>query len=274
VIRVAVFDATDRRRYEQELVAARQRAEESEAKAQALVHTLQQSLIPPAPPDIAGLDVAAAYRPAGSGEEIGGDFYDVFPAGPHDWVMAVGDVQGKGVDAAVVANLVRHTIRDAAVRGLGPAGVMGAANDALLAHGTSRFCTALLLWLRRSGDRWTARVSSAGHPLPLLIRPGTDPAALGRPGVLLGIFPDARFQHHDVDLRPGDSVILYTDGVTEARRGEKWYGEHRLAATIARAEPSAAPIVEAILGDVLAYQDDFPRDDIAVVVVTLDGTAA
>jgi phosphoserine phosphatase RsbU/P len=261
--------ATDRRRYEQELVAARQRAEASEAHARALVHTLQQSLIPPAPPDIDGLDLAAAYRPAGTGEEIGGDFYDVFPAGPHDWVIAIGDVQGKGVEAAVIANLVRHAIRDASAQGLEPARVMSAANDALLAHETDRFCTAVLLWLHRHGNQWTARVSAAGHALPLLVQAPAGPTPLGRPGNLLGIFPDAAFHHSDIDLRTGDSIVLYTDGVTEARREKEWYGDHRLYAAISRAEPSAAPIVESIVTDVLAFQADSPRDDIALVAVTL-----
>ena len=169
----------------------------------------------------------------------------------------------------MVANLVCRTIRDTAVQGLDPADVMSTANQALLAHETDRFCTAVILWLHRSAKHWTARVSTAGHPLPLLARASSRPTRLGRPGALLGVFPDADFHHQDVDLRTGDSVVLYTDGVTEARREHEWYGERRLDATIARADPSAAPIVNRIVTDVLAFQADFPRDDIAVVAVTV-----
>jgi sigma-B regulation protein RsbU (phosphoserine phosphatase) len=164
-------------------------------------------------------------------------------------------------------------MREAAAQGLGPDRIMHAANDALLAHATTRFCTAVLLCLHRSGDGWTARVSVAGHPLPLLARPDSHPTTAGRAGVLLGVFPGAAFHHRDIDVRPGDTVVLYTDGVTEARRDKDWYGEHRLDAAITRARPSAAPIVGTILADVLAYQDDFPRDDIAIVAITLDGGA-
>ncbi len=110
VIRTAIFDATERRRYERELLLAKLRAEESEAHATLLAKTLQH-LIPPAAPDVPGLDLAATYRPAGSGEEVGGDFYDVFEIAAGDWVVAVGDVCGKGVDAAVVTAVARHTIR-------------------------------------------------------------------------------------------------------------------------------------------------------------------
>ena len=113
VIRVAVFDATERRAYERDLLG--QRAQDSDARSRLLARTLQQSLIPPALPLIGGLDVAAAYRPAGSGDEIGGDFYDVFQVGASDWFVAIGDVR-QGVDAAVVTALVRYTIRAAAAR--------------------------------------------------------------------------------------------------------------------------------------------------------------
>jgi sigma-B regulation protein RsbU (phosphoserine phosphatase) len=95
MIRTAIFDATERRGYERELLRAKQRAEASEAQAKALARTLQQTLIPQAPPEIPGLDVAAVYRPAGSGDEVGGDFYDIFEVGAEDWVIVVGDVCGR-----------------------------------------------------------------------------------------------------------------------------------------------------------------------------------
>jgi sigma-B regulation protein RsbU (phosphoserine phosphatase) len=131
-VRTAVFDATERRQYEQELLRAKQRAQESEERARLLARTLQQSLIPPAPPDIPGLQVSAAYRPAGNGDEIGGDFYDVFQLGPGEWMVAVGDVRGKGVEAAVVTSLVRHTTRAAAVGHPQPSQVLDMLNQVLL----------------------------------------------------------------------------------------------------------------------------------------------
>lgn len=114
-IRTAVFDATERRRYERELLAAKRRAEEAEGRAVRLAQTLQQTLIPPTPPHVPGLDVAAAYRPAGDGAHVGGDFYDVFQVSADDWVVVLGDVQGKGADAAAVTALARYTVRAAAV---------------------------------------------------------------------------------------------------------------------------------------------------------------
>src|SRR6185312_12851732 len=120
----AVFDATERRAYERELLRAKRRAEESEAHATDLARTLQQTLIPPAPPEIPELDIAAAYRPAGAGDEVGGDFYDIFELASGSWVIALGDVRGKGVQAAVVAALARHTIRAAAVRASQPSEVL------------------------------------------------------------------------------------------------------------------------------------------------------
>src|SRR5919112_2011511 len=131
VVRVAVFDATERREYERELVRSLRRAERSEAQAKALARTLQQTLIPPTPPHIPGLDVAAAYRPAGDGEEVGGDFYDIFQIGTDDWAVTLGDVCGKGVDAAVVTALVRHTIRALSVRRHGPSEVLHGLDEVL-----------------------------------------------------------------------------------------------------------------------------------------------
>lgn len=148
VIRTAVFDARQRREYERELLRAKQRAEQSEARATALARTLQQTLIPPAPPAIPHLDVAAVYRPAGDGSEVGGDFYDVFPLGTGDWIVAVGDVCGKGVEAAVVTALARYTLRAATVEHPEPSTALATLNDVLRHHHTNRFCTVVLLRLR------------------------------------------------------------------------------------------------------------------------------
>lgn len=264
VIRTAVFEATHRRRYERELLAAKQRAEESERRAMALARTLQRTLIPPAPPPVDGLDITATYRPAGAGDEVGGDFYDVFELGDGDWVVAVGDVRGKGVDAAVVTALVRHTIRAAAVRHTDPSDVLRTVNDALLRDPTERFCTVALLRLRRRGGGWTARSACGGHPLPVAFADGAPAALVGRPGTLLGVLPELRLHDEVLDLAPGGGVVLYTDGVTEARRDGELFGEDRLLAAVDR-HRSAPRFSDALVHEVLEFQGTVTADDIVVV---------
>jgi sigma-B regulation protein RsbU (phosphoserine phosphatase) len=267
VIRTAIFDATDRREYERELLQAKQRAEALEMEATRLARTLQQTLIPPTPPDIAGLDVAAAYRPAGTGDEVGGDFYDVFEIGADDWLIAIGDVCGKGVEAAVVTSLARFTIRATAVRHPQPRAILETLNTVLLHHETDRFCTAAIIRMRRTGDTWTATASSGGHPLPVLIRSAGPPTNVGRPGLLLGVFDTGTFDETDVELRSGEAMVLYTDGVIEGRQADGFYGEHRLKASLSRSRASAGMLVDGVLADVLAFQAGNPRDDIALVAV-------
>lgn len=268
VVRAALFDATDRREYERELLRAKQRAEASERQAILLARTLQQTLIPPAPPAIDGLDVTAAYRPAGDGSEVGGDFYDVFQVDDDDWVLAVGDVRGKGVDAAVVTALVRYAIRAAAVPHPAPADVLAHVNAVLLRDATDRFCTALVARLRRSGGRWRATVACGGHPLPVLRRGGERPCFVGRPGTLLGVFPEVALHETEIDLRAGDALVLYTDGIVEARAGREFYGDDRLLQVVdvhRDAPDSAAMIVE----DVLEFQGGVARDDAVVVAAVV-----
>ena len=266
VVRTAVFDATERREYERELLRAKERAEESEQAARLLARTLQQTLIPPTPPAIPGVDIAAVYRPAGTGEEVGGDFYDVFQLAEHDWVIAVGDVCGKGVDAAVVTALARYAIRAAAVQDPSPDAVLHALNQVLLHHRSDRFCTVALVRLRDVDGRWTATSCSGGHPLPLLVRDGKATES-GGPGSLLGVLPEPRFEEAVVVLEPGDALVLYTDGVTEARRDGEFFEDAGLARALVAHGESAASMVEGVLSDVLAFQGDNPRDDIAVVAV-------
>ncbi|SFK06135.1 PP2C family protein-serine/threonine phosphatase [Cellulomonas sp. KH9] len=273
-IRTAVFDATERRRYEQELLAAKRRAEDSEERALRLAQTLQQTLIPPTPPHVPGLDVAAVYRPAGDGRHVGGDFYDVFQVAPDDWVAVLGDVQGKGAEAAVVTALARYTVRAAAVDHEAPRDVLATLDDVLRRADTDRFCTAVLARLRRTHGTWRATVACGGHPLPLLRRPGRRTVGVGAHGPLLGILPAPVFTDTDVTLGPGDALVLFTDGVTEGRgrRGEL-YGDDRLRAVVDDHRGPAADVTEAILADVMTYQADDARDDIAVVTVAVDGTA-
>jgi sigma-B regulation protein RsbU (phosphoserine phosphatase) len=195
---------------------AKRSAEESEAHANLLARTLQTTLIPPALPRVDGLDLGAVYRPAGTGEEVGGDFYDVFQVSADDWVVAIGDVCGKGVDAAIVTALVRYTTRAAAVEHAEAGRVLEVVNDVLIRHDTERFCTVALLRLRRRAGAWNVTIALGGHPFPLLRRDdGPELAEAGRPGLLLGVFASPQLPEHTIELRPGDSLVLYTDGVTE-----------------------------------------------------------
>jgi phosphoserine phosphatase RsbU/P len=266
-IRMAVFEATARREYERELLRAKQRAEESESRARALARTLQQTLIPPTLPQIAGLDVAVAYRPAGNGEELGGDFYDVFEIGAGDWAIAIGDVSGKGIDAAVVTALARHTLRAAAVSAHEPRLVLDTLNQVLLQDETERFCTVAFLRLRRNDEGWAVTTSSAGHPLPVLMRSGGHPHEIGASGSLLGFLDRPILSDTEELLRPGDTIVLYTDGVTEGRRDGVHYGDERLRESLVRHIGPGASLVEGILRDALDFQLGSPRDDIAIVAL-------
>lgn len=268
VVRTAIFDATERRKYEQELLKAKDRAEESERTARLLVQTLQQTLIPPEPPDIPGLDVCAAYRPAGTGDEVGGDFYDVFQIGPGDWVIAVGDVRGKGVDAAVVTALARYTIRAGSVSRESPSEVLSLLNDVLLRHASDRFCTVALVRLKQQEfGTWLGTVSCGGHPLPLRARIGNRAEPVGVFGLLLGDFEAPKLHDREFTLASGDALVLFTDGVTEARGTEDFFGEDRLEDAVDRYAGSAKGLTEGILNTVLSFQDGLPRDDIVIVAL-------
>jgi sigma-B regulation protein RsbU (phosphoserine phosphatase) len=267
VVRTAVFDATDRREYERELLRAKQRAEESEERALTLARTLQQTFIPPTPPAIPGLDVAAIYRPAGTGGEVGGDFYDVFQIADDNWVLTIGDVCGKGADAAVVTALARYTLRASMVQTRDAGRALLAVNDMLLRSGSDRFCTMLVVRLRRRSAQWTVQVSAAGHPLPLLLSDANPPIPLGEPGSLLGVLDVPEFREAERVLAGGEALVLYTDGVTEGRRDLEFFGEARLAASVLAHCESADGLANAIVNDVLDFQSGISRDDIAVVVV-------
>jgi sigma-B regulation protein RsbU (phosphoserine phosphatase) len=268
-VRSAILEASERRSYEHELLLAKQRAEAAESGAVALSRTLQQTLIPPALPSIPGLEVAAVFRPAGDG--VSGDFYDVFAIAGGDWVVTIGDVTGKGAGAAVVTALVRYTLRAATVGHPLPSSALRMVNEVLVRDREIGFCTVALLRLSRRGESWGATVACAGHPLPLLRRRDGGVAELGRAGSMLGVFERPSFHDVGATLSPGDVVLLYTDGITEGRRDRDFYGEERLAGALAGAEGDAASIAGGVLADVMAFQGDVARDDIAAVAARVPG---
>ncbi|WP_341229789.1 PP2C family protein-serine/threonine phosphatase [Nocardioides salarius] len=267
-VRIAVFDATERRSYERELLLAKERAEASEARAQTLARTLQETLIPPIPPHVPGLDVAAAYRPAGDGTEVGGDFYDVFSLAEDDWMVVLGDVRGKGPEAAVVTALVRYTVRALAVATRRPCLLLEQVNQTLLQHSSDRFCTAVLVRLRRREDGWRAEIGVAGHPAPLLLRVDDRARQLDLLGPLLGVLDDATWTDREIFLGAGDTLVLFTDGVTEATGPLGFFGDDRLL-RVADAAASSRPrqVVDDVLGEVLDFQQGDARDDIALLAL-------
>lgn len=266
IVRYAIFDATERRRYEHELLLAKQRAEETQARAVRLAQTLQATLMPPTSPRVPGLDVATAYRPAGLGEEVGGDFYDVFQVGDGDWVVALGDVSGKGVEAAVITALVRHSVRALAVSERSPRALLHQLNQILLAHESDRFCTVVVMRMRQRGSEWEVTSSAGGHPMPLVLRPGREPEPFGKPGTFVGAFEEAHYDEATMVLGPGEAMFLHTDGVTEARRDREFFGDSRLLATLARPD-TADGLVQRVLAEVLEFARQLPRDDIALLAL-------
>ncbi|MEO5837397.1 MAG: SpoIIE family protein phosphatase [Acidimicrobiales bacterium] len=273
VIRTAVFEATDRRRYETELLLAKQTAEASEQRARQLAFTLQQTLMPPSLPSIPGLDVAVAFRPAADGHQIGGDFYDVSQIGAGDWLVSVGDVTGKGAGAAVITALARYTIHSAAIQRRSPAQILTNLNAVLLRDTTTdRFCTVTVVRLRQSKSRWTATVCNAGHPPPLLSRRNAPPIALGQTGTLLGVLETPILRDSKIALHPDDMILLYTDGVTEGRCDSEFFGESRLASAMSSHVGSAQDLCQSTLTGVLDFQRGHPRDDIVLLAVQILGS--
>ena len=233
-----VLETRDRHRYEDHLLAAKQAAEMAGEQAASLAATLQGTLIPPHPPAIPHLDIHALYRPAGSGREVGGDFYDVFQVGPDAWLVVLGDVSGKGIPAAVVTSFIRYTIRSLAIAHPDPADLLGALDEAVRAHGTDHFCTVVAVRLERVGTRWDLALALAGHPPALVRRPDGTTYELGVPGTPVGLMtqPEFRTVRQALDDL---TVTLYTDGVTEARSSGGMFGEERLVALVAAPAPAA-----------------------------------
>jgi len=268
VIRAVMFDASERLAYERELVAARRRAEESEVRARVLAETLQRSFLPPDIVAVPGLDVGGAYRPAGDGSEVGGDFYDVFRTSQETWGIVLGDVCGKGASAAVVTALARYTVRAEALHVSAPAAVLVGLHKALVSGYPDTFLTVLFLLLDAVPEGHRLRVATGGHPLPLCRRADGSIETLGYPGSFLGMAETAQISEFATLLRPGDMVVLYTDGVSEARQGGSFFGEAGIAeAAGAAAGQSAQAVADAVVAGALAFQRGPARDDIAVVVV-------
>jgi PAS domain S-box-containing protein len=230
--------------------------------------TLETSLRPPSLPKIPGLEVGARYRPGGTGGEVAGDFYDVFPGDRGDWFAVVGDVSGKGAEAAAVMALARYTVRTAALGRSRPSQILRVLNEAMLRSETDRFCTATLLRLRPATGVVRVTASSAGHPRPLVVRCDGKVEDVDADGTLLGVFDDPTLVDVDVELAEGDTVVTYTDGVTEERRGQEFFGEHRLCSLLsANAGLSPDELADRVVREVEAFRPEPIADDIAVLAL-------
>ncbi|MCW2991090.1 MAG: hypothetical protein JWM73_1684 [Solirubrobacterales bacterium] len=232
--------------------------------------TLQRSLLPPRLPVVPGITLAARFRAAGESNQVGGDFYDLFPV-QDGWMVVIGDVTGKGPGAAAITSLARYTIRTAAMYEPDPAGVMRRLNEVLLADADSpQMCTAACLRITPSAGERPIGVElvCAGHPPPYLLRGPGHLEELCRPGPLLGAFGRADWQPLSLDLHPGDGIVLYTDGVTDARGTEGLFGQERLEAVLRGVAGGEADEVAGTIDDtLLAFQEGPQRDDVAVLVL-------
>lgn len=242
----------------------------AERAAVALADTLQRSLLPPHMPHLPGFELSARYRAGGEGLQVGGDFYDVFAVNPDTWVIVIGDVCGKGAEAASVTALARYTVRAAAMHELQPAGIASALNDALLrTDDRAPFLTAVVavLWLGLAAP--SLEVVCAGHPPPLLRTSAGTLRELGRPGDLLGVFETVELHDVAVDLAAGDTVVFYTDGVTEARNSQGVeFGADALAAAVAACHGGTAETTcTAVIDAVVDHRGDRGGDDVALLAM-------
>jgi PAS domain S-box-containing protein len=241
-----------------------------------VARTLQRSLLPGTLPDVPGVELAGRYVAAGEGNEVGGDFYDCFATGGGDWALVIGDVCGKGAEAASLTALARYTLRAAAQHTRRPQAVLLELNDALLrAQLGYRFCTVLYASITPRDDRVSVCLATGGHPLPMVLRAGGTVETVGAPGSLVGILDAPDITEESIDLEPGDALVLVTDGVTEATAADRATGPGRLAALLARcAGAGAEAIAEAVEKDALEAQGGEARDDVAVLVARTLGAGS
>ncbi|WP_245664901.1 SpoIIE family protein phosphatase [Actinoplanes subtropicus] len=273
MVRTTVFDARERRAYENKLLLARQAADRERDRLRLLVGGLQRSLLPATLAVPPGMTTASHYHMA-SADEVGGDFYDLFPLSAGRWGFFLGDVRGKGVAAAAVTAAARYTLRAAAVYDPEPGAVLRNLNTVLYqeyAAAGHRHCTVIFGILERRGSTYRATVASGGHPPALVVR--ADGSAAYHPtegGTLIGILAEPRLVTRTISLRAGDTLILYSDGLTEAKtRAGGRYGDEALREFAQDLGPtSAAAVVDALAGLLTSFAE--VDDDVAVIALTLN----
>ncbi|GLW14825.1 hypothetical protein Stsp01_15680 [Streptomyces sp. NBRC 13847] len=237
-----------------------------------LARDLQAGLLPPELPTIPGVQLAASYHPAGEGLDVGGDFYDVFPLPDDRWAVMIGDVRGRGAAAATTTGMVRHTARAAARLLHDPAAVVGAINDALTGSSVNAddFVSLVYGELSPGTSPLTLDLLRAGHVPPLVRRTDGTVEQLAQSGLLLGVAPEFDGSPCRVELYPGDSLVLVTDGITEARSADgEFFDEHRLAEALLGCGSSGAPgLIAAVNAAVTAFAGPSTPDDQAALILT------
>jgi serine phosphatase RsbU (regulator of sigma subunit)/anti-sigma regulatory factor (Ser/Thr protein kinase) len=246
--------------------------------------TLQASLLPPATPTLPGLEVATRFFAVGEGIDVGGDFYDIFPMGTRaepagPWAVVIGDVRGKGTEAASVSGAARHAIRAIALREHSPAAILSQLNEVLLVLAEDdpepRFCTAALATVQPHPGGASVVLAVGGHPPPLILRADGTTETTAETGTLIGVLDDLTLTDVTLHLRPGDSLVLYTDSVTERHEGDRFFDEDGLASVLSRCTGFTAPVLaERIETAARAFVEDAPRDDLAIVVVRVPESVA
>lgn len=265
-VTVETTDAVRRRgRLEAELLSERRIAE-----------TLQRALLPPRLPELPGARLAARYEAAGERFQVGGDFYDAFENADGTWTLIVGDVQGKGPRAAAVTAMARYTVRAEAAHGGQPGRLVAMLNRELCRRRRSpdaAFCTLACATLQFSDSGARMRIAVAGHPAPLVLRAGRGPSVLGATGPLVGVIEDATFNEVSLPLTPGDAVVFYTDGLTEARAPHRVLEPIDLAASLALSSGRSADQLVSRLAAELPDSEQL-RDDYAILALSMDPRAA
>ena len=241
----------------------------------AVAEALQGSLLPTSLPEVPGLDLSAAYVPASEGLEVSGDFYEVFPV-QGGWAITVGDVCGKGQEAAAMTAAARHAIRVIAHWSPDPVDVLAKVNEVILAGDyEDRFVTAKLAYLRWYGDRIRVELASSGHPGPAVVRPDGRVDVLNGGGLPLGLFPDAQPERDTLELGQDDLLFFYSDGVTDARSPDMQYFEDRLADELAGVAGRTAAQTTRMVQDLIArFSQDDLRDDMTILVARVTSPAS
>lgn len=277
LIRTTLFDARERRAYEEELLRGRKAAEEARRQAEAdrtrlqeALAVLQQSLLPDSLPEVPGVETAAHYHTA-SPDRLGGDFYDVFPVDGKRFAFFLGDVCGKGPQAAALTSLTRYTLRAAALHDPDPVSALTTLNKVLYERysgsGDPRYCTAVYGTLEPdpATGQIAVHLASGGHPPALVLRADGTAGYLPTPGgLLVGVVPGAHFATATATLDPGDTLLLYTDGLTEARTGADrrgMYGDDALLAfATGHAGRPPQAVVRALTGLLASFGDGLDDD--------------
>jgi serine phosphatase RsbU (regulator of sigma subunit) len=239
-----------------------------------IARTLQQSLLPPVLPVVEGIGIAAEYVPTGS--EVGGDFYDVVPLPDGRWLVVVGDVSGKGVQAATVTGLVRDVIRILVDDGKPMTEVLCRVNRTLVQRGGGRYCTLAMASVGLTDvGTMDVELHLAGHDRPVLVRAEGKASFVGEGGTALGLLETISSPAATFSLAAGDALIFYTDGVTERRRGRELFGTERLRESAAPMAGYSADVVAARLrAATISFSVEEPRDDIAILVLRNDTAGA